>query len=68
MGGIRGEVRGKTKLGTYKEFRRQVNRKEIEEDTGLYMDAGIGGKQDLYRMMEKDLETGEWVLHYHFGK
>lgn len=46
----------------------QPYRKEIEADTGLYMDAGIGMKQDLYRQMKKDPETGEWVLFYHFGK
>jgi hypothetical protein len=68
MGGMGGEIRGKTKLGTYKRFRAEVNRKKIEESTGLYMDAGIGEKQDLYKRMEKDEKTGEWVLFYHFGK
>ncbi len=68
MGGMHGEVRGKTKLGTYKEFRRRVNRQEIEDRTGLYMDLGNGGKQELYRVMKKDMKTGDWVLRYHFGK
>lgn len=63
-----GEIRGKTKLETYKRFRAEVNRKEIEEKTGLYMDAGMGMKQELYNRMTKDEETGEWVLFYHFGK
>jgi hypothetical protein len=68
MGGMGGTVRGKTKLETYKRFKEHVDRREIEESTGLYMDAGVGKKQDLYRMMEKDEKTGEWVLFYHFGK
>ena len=68
MGGMGGEIRGKTKLETYKRFRAEVNRKEIEAATGLYMDAGIGEKQDLYKSMRKDDKTGEWVLYYHFGK
>lgn len=68
MGGFGDCVRGKTKLETYKKFRAQVNRRQIEERTGLYMDLGNGTKQDLYRSMRKDPKTGEWVLFYHFGK
>ena len=68
MGGTGGEIRGKTKLSTYKEFRKSINRRAIEERTGLYMDAGTGNKQDLYRSMRKDPATGEWVLRFHFGK
>lgn len=68
MGGTGGSIRGKTKLTVYKLFRKKVNRERIEERTGLFMDAGNGSKQDLYRSMKKDPETGEWVLHYHFGK
>jgi hypothetical protein len=40
MGGTGGEIRGKTKLEVYKKFRSQVNRKDIEESTGLYMGCG----------------------------
>jgi hypothetical protein len=68
MGGTAGEIRGKTKLETYKKFRASINRKQVEDRTGLYMDAGASGKQDLYRSMKKDLATGEWVLYFHFGK
>jgi hypothetical protein len=68
MGGTGGEIRGKTKLEVYKRFRAEVNRKETEERTGLYMDAGLGTKPQLYDLMKKDPETGEWVLYYHFGK
>lgn len=68
MGGTGGFVRGKTKLETYKQFRSQVNRREIEESTGLFMDAGTGGKSELYDSMEWDEEAQEWVLYYHFGK
>jgi len=52
MGGMHGYIRGKTKLEVYKKYRARVNRKKIEESTGLYMDAGNGGKQDLYKSMK----------------
>lgn len=68
MGGMGGEIRGKTKLEVYKRFRAEVNRKKIEESYSLVMDAGTGGKQDLYGKMRKDPTTGEWILRYHFGK
>jgi len=68
MGGMGGEIREKTKLAVYKEFRARVHRNDIEDRTGLYMDAGAGTKQDLYRSMKKDATTGEWVLYFHFGK
>ena len=66
MGGMGGTCRGKTKLACYKNFRREVNRKEIEERYEMSMDAGIGTKRELYRQMTKDPESGEWVLYYHF--
>jgi hypothetical protein len=65
---MHGYARGKTKIECYLNFRREVNRKEIEESTGLYMDAGGGTKQEVYRQMKKDPKTEEWVLFYHFGK
>lgn len=68
MGGMGGHCRGKTKLECYKNLRRDLNRRKIEEATGLYMDAGTGTKQELYAQMKKDLKTGEWILYYHFGK
>ena len=68
MGGTGGFVRGKTKVETYKNFRAQIDRREIEESTGLYMDAGTGGKPELYDSMEWDEKAQEWVLYYHFGK
>jgi hypothetical protein len=68
MGGMHGYARGKTKLACYKNFRRKVNRREIEESTNLTMDAGNGTKQEVYRQMKRKPETGEWVLFYHFGK
>jgi hypothetical protein len=68
MGGMHGYIRGKTKLEVYKKYRAKVNRKRVEGATGLYMDAGNGGKQNLYKSMNRDPETQEWVLFYHFGK
>jgi hypothetical protein len=66
MGGMGGHSRGRTKLECYKNFRREGNRKEIEESNGMSMDAGMGTKPELYAQMEKDPKTGEWVLFYHF--
>jgi hypothetical protein len=68
MGGMGGTIRGKTKLEVYKKFRASIERKDIQDRTGLFMDAGNGTKPDLYRSMRKDPETGEWVLHFHSGK
>ena len=68
MGGMSGNAKGKTKIECYKNFRRDVDRKKIEETTGLYMDAGTGTKPELYAQMKKDPEANEWVLFYHFGK
>jgi hypothetical protein len=51
MGGVYGYVKGKTKIACYLNFRREVNRKEIEESTGSNMDAGTGTKKELYRQM-----------------
>jgi hypothetical protein len=68
MGGMGGFVRGRTKIEVYKKFRAEINRKEVEASTGLYMDAGEGAKPEVYSQMKKDPETGEWVLFYHFGK
>lgn len=68
MGGMGGTVRGKTKLEVFKKFRGSIKRKKVEDRTGLYMDAGLGAKPELYRQMKRDSETGEWVLYYHFGK
>ena len=36
----------------------EVNRKEIEESTGLYMDAGTGTKKELYRQAPSAGEEG----------
>jgi len=68
MGGMGGQIRGKTKIEVYKKFRAKVNRKEVEDRAGLYMDAGNGTKPEPYEKMRKDPTTGEWVLYYHFGK
>jgi hypothetical protein len=68
MGGMGGEIRGRTKIEVYKKLRAKVNRQRTEDRTGLFMDAGNGTKPELYRSMKKDDTTGEWVLYYHFGK
>jgi hypothetical protein len=59
MGGMGGHSRGKTKLECYKNFRREVNRKEIEESNDMSMDAGMWTKPELYAQMKKDSKTAE---------
>ena len=53
-GGMGSEIRGQTKLEVYKKYRAKVNRRQIEEGTGPFMDAGNETKPELYRSTKKD--------------
>lgn len=63
MGGMGGEVRGKTKIATWLEYRRMVKRVGL----GLAVDFPRR-KRDAYEEMKWDEVAEEWVLRYHFGK
>ena len=65
MGGMRGYVRGKTKIATWLKFKRKLRRDP--EPFGLHLE-WPANKHHAYQEMKRDLETGEWVLEYHFGK
>jgi hypothetical protein len=65
MGGMHGDVRGRTKIETWLRFKREL--RSDEPPYGLTLD-WPQSKAEAYRMMEKDEETGEWILRYHFGK
>jgi hypothetical protein len=52
MGVMGGYAKGAMKLAFYKNFRATVNRKEVEDRTGLEMDAGMGTKPEVYRQMK----------------
>ena len=65
MGGIRDEVRGRTKIETWLRFKKE-NRSD-EPPYGMTLD-WPRNKKEAYEMMRKDDDTGEWVLSYHFSK
>ena len=45
-----------------RQSRADVDAKEIEGWSGLTLDAGDGGKSELYKQMKKDPDNGEGVL------
>lgn len=63
MGGLRGEVRGRSKIGAYVSYVKQ-----IERWGGTFNSHDPDGKKKKLckSLMEQDPETGEWVLRYHF--
>lgn len=66
MGGLGGEVRGKTKHATWVKFEQQV-RSQVENEYGLFPDAPLS-REAAYRKMWKDETSGAWVLDYYFSK
>ncbi len=63
MGGARGEIRGKSKIEVYLEY------KELCEDSPLDgKDPDPSSKKFCKSLMEQDPETEEWVLQYHLYK
>jgi hypothetical protein len=42
--------------------REPMSTPKIEGSSGLMLDAGDGGKSELYKQMKKDPDNGEWVL------
>ena len=65
MGGMHGDIRGKTKLEVWKKFQPMTARDYSPH--GLYLDTAKN-KKDAFKSMKRDEKTGEWVLWYHFGK
>jgi hypothetical protein len=63
VGGIRNQVRGRTKIETWLKF--QKVKREI---LGRYemVCRWPANKKEAYGQMEEDPETGEWVLEYNF--
>lgn len=62
MGGTSGHVKGKSKVETYLKY---VNLTETQGDTFLDGNPNPALKKYCKREMVQDVETGEWVLHYH---
>lgn len=60
MGGMWGEVRGRTKIETYLKYVEDCEGKEEWSK-----DPDPAGKKYCYRQMERDEDTGEWVLEFH---
>lgn len=62
MGGIHGIVRGNSKIDTYLKYTMLVE----EQGNGLLdRNPDPENKKGCKKLMERDPETGEWVLHYH---
>jgi len=63
MGGLSGEVRGRSKGETYAKYLEEVlAAQEVFGD--IKPDANY--KKWCKSRMKQDLETGEWVLSFHF--
>jgi hypothetical protein len=62
MGGMSGEVRGRSKGGTYANYVKEI---EGFGDTFQDHDPDPALKKDCKRQMIQDPDTGEWVLHFH---
>lgn len=62
MGGTRGQVRGKSKIETYLAY---VDLVEANAETFLDRNPDPAFKKFCKHEMVQDVETGEWVLHYH---
>jgi hypothetical protein len=65
MGGMGDEVRGRTKIETWLRFKRENRSDEPPYEMTLDWPRN---KKETYEMMQKDADTGEWVLRYHFSK
>ncbi len=61
MGGLRGQIRGKSKLEAYLKYK-----EKIEQLEGLFEDQYPDPKFKKYckNLMFQDSTTGEWVLNY----
>lgn len=62
MGGLSGQIRGKSKIETYLKYKEQV-----EQWEGLFEDQQPDPKfkKHCKSLMFQDSSTGEWVLNYH---
>jgi hypothetical protein len=62
MGGLNGEIRGKSKIEVYLKYKEQVEKREATfEDQ--HPDPKF--KKLCKSLMFQDPSTGEWVLNYH---
>ncbi len=59
MGGMSGTVRGASKIETYLKYQEEARDEMWGDRTPPF------NKKVCYRLMERDPDTGEWVLHYH---
>ncbi len=64
MGGMNGEVRGRTKIETWLKFQKE-RRKIRARFEGLHL-RWPSNKREALEQMQKDDTTGEWVLEYNF--
>lgn len=62
MGGLSGEIKGKSKIEVYLEYKEKT-----EQWEGLFqeMNPDPSYKKLCKSLMVQDPSTGEWILHYH---
>jgi hypothetical protein len=66
MGGVGGEVRGKTREEAWAKFEDKV-RPEIENRFGLFLEAPLS-RETAIESMWQDREAHSWVLDFYFSK
>ena len=66
MGGLGGELPGKTQDEVWTKFEEQI-RPQVENEFGLFLDAPLA-REAAYRQMWQDKLSGTWVLEYYFSK
>jgi len=72
MGGMYGRVRGRTKLGTWIEFKRERVRlglvtREDQQSRGFHL-SYPANKRDALKRMRRNGDDSGWILEYHFRK
>ncbi len=70
MGGIWGEVTGRTKIATWKAFEQKtahagLRTREQQDEQGMYLQFPTN-KREAYRRMEPASNGLGWILRYHF--
>jgi hypothetical protein len=66
MGGIGGEIRGKTREEIWWRFRDEVSPLVIDK-FGLFLEAPLS-EDAAFQSMRHESETDSWVLDYYFAK
>ena len=66
MGGVGGEVRGRTKEEAWIKLQEEV-RPDVEDRYSLFLEAPLT-REAAWNNMWQDADSGWWVLDYYFSK